>query len=413
MCGATATKRKSRIIHLGVKHELVLPYIEDVLQSRNLLQKQEPVDHEEEEEEETHTADESQNEFVIDESEIKYETEEVNNDDGNDGTEDDNSDANDEPEAKVVTPLRIKVPSLMKIKSDEDSGTDVSQDGMTITRVVKEEKKVKETWITPNKSKSEVLNKWVTKQNNADNQDKPYHLDTMFSDGGVVTDDTDSSMGDLVTPETLGTVCKLCSHSETNDHELLTHYCSHFDDELRDISAKMIDEDHKCVECHKMLGNNKRRLFHFGVTHLMVIPLINKKLRNNSATTATNESSLTHSVSISRITKKKPVDDSMTEEDDFEITYDSPAVSEDKKRPASTSLISKTPVTGHKNPRTCELCGCKRNTSYNLMLHCTKQHFIEEIVERWGGYMVGNTCQICHEVVDINIKVIIINIVNK
>ena len=34
LCGATATKRKSRIIHLGVKHELVLPYIQEVIKMR-------------------------------------------------------------------------------------------------------------------------------------------------------------------------------------------------------------------------------------------------------------------------------------------------------------------------------------------------------------------------------------------
>jgi len=34
LCGARATKRKSRIIHLGVKHELVLPYIQEILRMR-------------------------------------------------------------------------------------------------------------------------------------------------------------------------------------------------------------------------------------------------------------------------------------------------------------------------------------------------------------------------------------------
>merc|ERR1719340_419409 len=36
LCGAKATKRKSRIIHLGVKHELVLPYIEEVLKNKDI-----------------------------------------------------------------------------------------------------------------------------------------------------------------------------------------------------------------------------------------------------------------------------------------------------------------------------------------------------------------------------------------
>ena len=38
LCGATATKRKSRIIHLGVKLELVLPFISKVLKSRDQIE---------------------------------------------------------------------------------------------------------------------------------------------------------------------------------------------------------------------------------------------------------------------------------------------------------------------------------------------------------------------------------------
>ena len=180
---------------------------------------------------------------------------------------------------------------IKKIKEDEDSGTDVSQDGMTICKIIKDEKieivpapvaKVqnKEVWITPAKSKSEVLSKYINQQNNVDNQDKPFHLNSMFNDSNVVTEDNGTDLGpDEVTAENLGLVCKICEVVETSDHELLTHYCSHFDNELKEISAKMIDDEHKCVECHKMLGNNKRRLYHFGVKHLKVIPLINQRLR--------------------------------------------------------------------------------------------------------------------------------------
>ena len=75
LCGATATKRKSRIIHLGVKHELVLPYIEDVLRSKNIIPALEEEQQEEVEEEDE--VEEQQDEFVIDESEIKSETGEV------------------------------------------------------------------------------------------------------------------------------------------------------------------------------------------------------------------------------------------------------------------------------------------------------------------------------------------------
>ena len=70
LCGAMATTRKSRIIHLGVKHELVLPYIEDVLRSKNIL----PGLEEEQQEEEV---EDQQDEFVIDESELKSDTGDV------------------------------------------------------------------------------------------------------------------------------------------------------------------------------------------------------------------------------------------------------------------------------------------------------------------------------------------------
>ena len=441
LCGATATKRKSRIIHLGVKHELVLPYIEDVLKSRNLLQKEEEEQRFEEIDEEGQN-DDNQNEFVIDESEIKSENEEhdahevteVNDEitDNNDVTEDELSDQPksepDEPEEKIVTPIRIKMGmGIKKIKEDEDSGTDVSQDGMTICKIIKDEKieivpapvaKVqnKEVWITPAKSKSEVLSKYINQQNNVDNQDKPFHLNSMFNDSNVVTEDNGTDLGpDEVTAENLGLVCKICEVVETSDHELLTHYCSHFDNELKEISAKMIDDEHKCVECHKMLGNNKRRLYHFGVKHLKVIPLINQRLR---AMKAVNDSAseMKHSVTITR-TKKK-VDESVeTEEDDFEITYDnqpnnigenSTGTPANKKIVKSigggVTITSNSKSGGHKNPRLCELCGCKRNTSFNLLLHCTKQHFLEEIRSRWGHHIQDHNCELCDEYIDTTTK---------
>ena len=174
----------------------------------------------------------------------------------------------------------------------------------------------KEVW----KTKTETLAKIVMNQDNLDNQDKPYHLEQMFTNdtaavNGVAEDivegqeEDEEFFEDEVTPENLGLVCKICAVTETSDHELLTHYCSHFDAELKDISGKMINEDHKCVECHKMLGNNKRRLYHFGVKHLKVIPLINQKLRS----------------------VKRSLDDS--NEDDFEITYDSQPVKHDQGTP--------------------------------------------------------------------------------
>ena len=427
LCGATATKRKSRIIHLGVKHELVLPYIEDVLRSKNIIPALEEEQQEEVEEEEE--VEEQQDEFVIDESEIKSETgevtevtdemmeevEEVEEEEeeeeetevspDNEGTEDEMSYQlnGDTVAEQVVTPIRIKTISLKKLKEEEDSGTDGSLDGITtIGKIIKKEdpyssladgggkSQNKEVWITPAKSKSEMLSKIATQQNNIDNQNKSLHLDHVFNDVEAEPEEEEEEEEEVeveveeVTAENLGLVCRFCSVTETSDYELLTHYCSHFDSELKEISGQMIDEDHKCVECNKMLGNNKRRLYHFGVKHLKVIPLINKKLR--------------------MIKKAESVDDSadMTEEDDFEITYDNqPHKVVETDHGAGKS---QTKSGGHKNPRLCEFCGCKRNTSTNLLLHYTKQHFMEEIKERFGHDIVENTCQLCDEFIDINIK---------
>ena len=81
-----------------------------------------------EEEEQEVGADENQNEFLIDESELKCENDSTDVNDGTDDEEEEEED--DDIEQKVVvTPLRIKLPGLNKIK-DEDSGTDASQNGM-------------------------------------------------------------------------------------------------------------------------------------------------------------------------------------------------------------------------------------------------------------------------------------------
>ena len=42
----------------------------------------------------------------------------------------------------------------------------------------------------------------------------------------------------------------------------------------------VVPQEHKCVECGKMLGNNKRRLLHFGVHHAHVLPLVSSHLRS-------------------------------------------------------------------------------------------------------------------------------------
>ena len=391
LCGATATKRKSRIIHLGVKHELVLPFINEVLKSRNLLEPEAEeigeADIEEVEEEEPRS-----DEFVIDESEMKSENDEPTDmedrQDVQEGVDEDVKSDPDEPEPKVVTPLRIKTLGLKFPSDDADSGTDVSEDGMTICKEEKAEQvnrlNNKDVWITPDQTKTETLSKIAMQQNNVDNQDKPYHLEKMFISDSAVNgvaeeiaegreEEEEDYFEDEVTPENLGLVCKICAVTESSDHELLTHYCSHFDAELKDISGKMINEDHKCVDCHKMLGNNKRRLYHFGVKHLKVIPLINQKLR--SLRTSLGDCN----------------------EDDFEITYDNQPVKNVEDTPVNNrSLLAgnhlNSKVGGHKNPRSCEMCGCKRNTHFNLLLHVTKQHFLDEIRTR---YLVFNVLFAC------------------
>ena len=102
----------------------------------------------------------------------------------------------------------------------------------------------------------------------------------------------------------------------------------------------------------------------------------------------------------------------MTEEDDFEITYDNQpnkvmetGNSLSAAQNAGRSLLMVNSKSGgHKNPRLCEFCGCKRNTSSNLLLHYTKQHFLDEIKSRWGDDVVENTCQLCDEYIETNIK---------
>ena len=107
--------------------------------------------------------------------------------------------------------------------------------------------------------------KLATQKNIIDNQDHTTSTACSMFNDSMMSNDGEAGDQDIVNADNLGHVYRLCQKVETSAHELLTHYCFHFDEELKDLSAKMIDEEHKCVECHKMLGNNKRRLFHFGV----------------------------------------------------------------------------------------------------------------------------------------------------
>ena len=135
-------------------------------------------------------------------------------------------------------------------------------------------------------------------------------------------------------------------------------------------------QDQKCVECGKMLGNNKRRLLHFGVHHAHVLPLVSSHLR-----------------SLGPQEEEK-------EEDAFEVTLDpvvnSPVKAKEPKVVKEAKLVRKASGT----PRTCEICGVKRNTNANLLRHYSREHFVLEIEEGYGHLMIGATCSLCHTVVD-------------
>jgi len=430
LCGAKATKRKSRIIHLGVKHELVLPYIEEVLKDKDISAEPRIC-------EDYEALEENHNE-VEDEIEVKQEPEVVNEvvDEivlNNELLENETIDniKTEQSEPKVVTPIRIKTINLKNFKSKEGQHQDESiikkekdgvQEVFNIRKILKteddqEDRKTptqiliknqnKEVWITPSKTKEEVYVKRTNQHRNLDNQDKAYHLDKLFNEAPEsIGDELNNEFEEEeVTMDNLGLVCKICNATEATDHELLTHYCSHFNSELKDVAEKMIDEEHKCVECHKMLGNNKRRLYHFGVKHLKVIPMINKKLNGQK-----NPGSLSKNA-VLRTPKKhveEEVSEDLTEEDDFEITYDQPVkiVEEHSAYKDALQTVNKRSELKpkHSNPRVCELCGCKRNTNSNLLLHYTKQHFLEDIKERFGSLIVDNRCRLCDDTVDVTMK---------
>jgi len=434
LCGAKATKRKSRIIHLGVKHELVLPYIEEVLKSKDITAGQVVSEEEYEAIEENHNEVEDESDEIEVKQEPDYVNEVVDEIVLNNELHEDQlmiaSVKTEQSEHKVVTPIRIKTINLKNFKNKEAQDqvegiikkeVEGVPEVLTISKIVKKEddqedrrtptqilmkNQNKEVWITPNKTKEEVFVKRSNQHRNLDNQDKTYHLEKLFNESPDNHEDGVQEEGDEeeVTVDNLGLVCKICNVTELSDHELLTHYCSHFNSELKEISEKMIDEDHKCVECHKMLGNNKRRLYHFGVKHLKVIPMINMKLRvmKNPGSTSTK---------VPRTPGKhveEEASEDLTEEDDFEITYDQPTkiVEEHSayKDALQTVKARHELKPKHSNPRVCELCGCKRNTNSNLLLHYTKQHFLEDIKNRFSSLVVNNKCRLCDEAIDVTMK---------
>ena len=77
LCGATATKRKSRIIHLGVKHELVLPYIQEVIKMRGEQNHDEDLEVQVKEEEEMEDKDQEVEEDLGDSSLVEVKEEHI------------------------------------------------------------------------------------------------------------------------------------------------------------------------------------------------------------------------------------------------------------------------------------------------------------------------------------------------
>ena len=74
----------------------------------------------------------------------------------------------------------------------------------------------------------------------------------------------------------------------------------------------------------------------------------------------------------------------------------SPVKAKEPKVVKEAKLVRKASGT----PRTCEICGVKRNTNANLLRHYSREHFVLEIEEGYGHLMMGATCSLCHTVVD-------------
>lgn len=126
------------------------------------------------------------------------------------------------------------------------------------------------------------------------------------------------------------------------------------------------------------------------------------KLKNNSAAHSNNVTS--------KNKMEEEIPEDLTEEDEFEITYDQPVKIVEEHSAYKDALqiqpVKKKPELKpkHSNPRVCELCGCKRNTNSNLLLHYTKQHFIKDIKDRFGSFIVDNRCTLCDDIIDVTMK---------
>jgi len=324
ICGATATKRKSRIIHLGVKHEMVLPYILKVLaRNKELTDRGEspefPIKTEEHDE-----SDDNNQSLVIDENPV--ENSRVIYSEADVGVIDENS-------------IKVEMGEVSEEPIGDESPhcKEPENDSMKILPVLPTRTKngATEAWITPNRDKEELIPKLVIKKPKEETWTKPQTIPPSSNSDSSNMETTADEEIDFVHPDSLGSSCLMCGATESTEHDLLTHYCSHFDTQLRDIANQGVDEEQKCRECKKMLGNNKRRLYHFGVKHLKVITLINQELKKRKDLEKQKEDSLPTNTLV---------DEVLEEDDDFEITYDDQPVKVDKSldEPKRT-IILKTP----------------------------------------------------------------------
>ena len=47
---------------------------------------------------------------------------------------------------------------------------------------------------------------------------------------------------DELSEATLGLTCRICQATEASTHEMLTHYCNHFTEQLKQIAEKNVNE---------------------------------------------------------------------------------------------------------------------------------------------------------------------------
>ena len=289
LCGATATKRKSRIIHLGVKHELVLPYIQEVIKMRGEQQDDGDDGIEIKEEDEVEEVEYKDEEVEVQGNaslvEVKEESEEEDLVVRMDDTKEEEQ---EEREEDKVTEEEKVVSRIIETVSQELSNTNGS--------VEKYQEEVPEGTLTPLPSSPPCITvpsprprtpaapapaaptgstpatpSLPTKSTPADPpaaklvipspaapKSLPQGSESLPTAGSsipanpatirtkvIARPDTETSPAgreDDLSEATLGLTCRICSASEASTHEMLTHYCNHFTEQLKKIAEKNVNE---------------------------------------------------------------------------------------------------------------------------------------------------------------------------